>query len=580
VADGSTAPRAASPALGVAVAIVVAVALRARVIADATLPVIMPDEGGTWSIARLVARVGPTMPMRDMPSYPIGTGLLLAPVVRLFDGPTARYRAALVLLALLAALAAALTTWFVRRLGIGDPRALAAGFVVALLFPALTTTTSFTWSEALAAVALAAFLLAVHAAFAGVAGAAPVLAGALASALPFVHGRFTLVPLCWLVCLGLYLGHADQLDRRTRIRTWLLTLLAMTVVYALGQAATAAVLTRLWSDAPSPSAVLRGSLTEPGFWRQFTRILVGQAWYLVAASFGCAALGVLWLVAAARAGTALASPERATVLSTGVVLAVVFVTSAATLASGTYERLPEAEPVRVDYLAYGRYIDPVVMVLAALGAAAVFSRRDPSGVRRSVAAVLVGLSALAGLVWVMLPDDRRPPFEPNIAGVVYLPLAGTDFDVVRWSIVSVAAFLGVVGASRLPGRWSVLALTVLFGVASMSASSMAVEVHDRWVTEVLPVDVSTPSPGRDVVVVAEDVERADAYQYASMVQEYVLTARGWSFDFTGLSSAELEQRSPDAAGVMVLAREQSVDEDRWRLAGEIREARVWVRSDG
>jgi hypothetical protein len=259
-------------------------------------------------------------------------------------------------------------------------------------------------------------------------------------------------------------------------------------------------------------------------------------------------------------------------------MAAVFVTSAATLASGTYERLSEAEPVRVDYLAYGRYIDPVVMMLAALGAAALFARRDTSGVRRSVAAVLVGLSALAGLVWVMLPDDRRPPFEPNIAGVVYLT-AGTDFDVVRWSILSAAAFLAVVGASRLPGRWSVLALAVLFGAASIGASSMVVEVHDRWVREVLSVDVSTPGPGRDVVVVAEDVERADAYQYASMVQEYVLTARGWSFDFTGLSSAELEQRSPEAAGVMVLEREQQVDEDRWRLAGEIREARVWVRRD-
>ena len=84
---------------------------------------------------------------------------------------------------------------FVRRLGIEDPRALAAGFVVAFLFPALITTTSFTWSEALGAVALATFLVSVHWAFARVTGAAPVLAGAVAGAMPFVHGRFTLVPV-------------------------------------------------------------------------------------------------------------------------------------------------------------------------------------------------------------------------------------------------------------------------------------------------------------------------------------------------------------------------------------------------
>jgi hypothetical protein len=564
----------------VAVAVAVAVVLRTWVIAAATLPVIMPDEGGTWSIARLVARVGPPFPMRDMAPYPFGTGLLLAPVVRLFDAPTARYRAALVVLAVLAAVAAALTARFVRRLGIEDPRALGAGFVVAFLFPALTTTTSFTWSEALGIVALATFLLAVHSAFAGVTGAAPVLAGAVAGAMPFVHGRFTMVPACWLVCLGIYLGRAEQLDRRSRVRTWVLTLLATAAVYAVGWAANAAVMTRLWSGAPSPSDLVRESLVEPGFWRQLVRVLVGQAWYLVAASFGCAVLGVLWLVAAARAGAVRTSAARATVLTTGLVMAAVFTTSAATLASGTYQNLPQGELVRADYLAYGRYIDPVVMVLAALGVASLFARRDPAAVGRSVAAVLASLAALAGLVWLMLPDDRLPPFEPNIAGVVYLPLAGTDFDVVRWSLVSAGAFMAVVGASRLPGRWPVLGLAALFGAASLGASSMAVEVHDRWVTEVLPVDVSTPGLGRDVIVVAQDVERARAYQYASMVQTYVLTADGWSFDFTGLSSAELQRRTPAAAGVMVLAREQPVDEDRWRLAGEIREAAVWVRRDG
>jgi hypothetical protein len=62
-----------------------------------------------------------------------------------------------VVLALLAVAAAVLTVLFVRRLGIGDRRPLAAAFVVALLFPALTVTTSFTWSEALGAVALAGF---------------------------------------------------------------------------------------------------------------------------------------------------------------------------------------------------------------------------------------------------------------------------------------------------------------------------------------------------------------------------------------------------------------------------------------
>jgi hypothetical protein len=109
---------------------------------------------------------------------------------------------------------------------------------------------------------------------------------------------------------------------------------------------------------------------------------------------------------------------------------------------------------------------------------------------------------------------------------------------------------------------------------------MTMEVHDRWVREVRRVDVPPPSPEHNVIVVAEDVVRARAYQYASMVQEYVLTADGWSFDFTSLSSAELQGRSPQGAGVMVLMEDQAVDEREWRLAGELREARVWVRRHG
>ena len=382
------------------------------------------------------------------------------------------------------------------------------------------------------------------------------------------------------MCVGVHLARAERLDRRARVRTGLLTLVATVAVYAVARAASAAVTTRLWSDAASPSALVRESLSEAAFWRQLARILVGQAWYLVAASFGCALLGVVWLVAAVRAGTVRTSAARATVVLTGLVVAAVFATSAATLASGTHEALARGEPVRVDYLAYGRYIDPVVMVLAALGVATLFALGDAGAVRRSVAAVVTTFAVLTGLVWVMLPDDRIPPFEPNIAGVIYLPLTGNDFDVVMWSIVSGVAFMAVVGASRLPGRWSVLALAGLFGAASIGASSMAMEVHDRWVTEVQDVVVPAPRPGHDVVVVARDAERADAYQYGSMVQEYVLTADGWSFDFTPVPSAELQQRSPEVAGAMVLVREQPVDEHVWRLAGEIREARVWVRRDG
>ena len=224
------------------------------------------------------------------------------------------------------------------------------------------------------------------------------------------------------------------------------------------------------------------SLSELGFYRQLARVLLGQAWYLVAASFGCAVLGVLagggrpgWHSADIRAGDGRADGAgRGCVHNVG---------------------LARARPVRADYLVYGRYIDSIVMVLAALGVAALFANRDAGARRRSVVTVLATFATLAGLVWVMLPDYRLPPYEPNIAGVI--PAADRQRlrhrDVVDRDRV---AFVAVVGVSRLPGRWSVLALAVLFGGASIGASSMAMEIHDRWVKELQHVDVPAPGPGR------------------------------------------------------------------------------------
>jgi hypothetical protein len=611
VAEGSTAPRGAVAAIGVSnkaariktvfarspsaghdadltglalgagLAVLLAAALRLRVFMGATMPVIMPDEGGSWSIARLLARANPPILMRDLPAYPLGTGVLLAPVVRLIDGPVAQYRTGLLGLGLLVFIAAGLTAAFVQRLGVSDRRGTVACFVVVLLQPALTTTSSFTWSEALCAVALPAFLVAAQTAFRRVAGAAPAVAGAIAGVMPFVHARFTLVPLCWLLCLAVFLARARGVEQTVRLRAGASALLATGAAYIGCKVLYDAVVSRLWVDAPSPTALLRDSLGEPEFWTQLFRVLVGQAWYLGAASFGCALVGVVCLVGVMRRGPrgAMAPALSATMATSGLVLAVVFVTSAAPLATGTYADVASGDAVRADYFAYGRYIDPVMMVAAGLGVAVLFGRPDTRVVRRLLVGVLAALGVLAGLVWSMLPDERIRPFEPNIAGVWYLPLTGIDFDVVRWTILAAAAFVFIVVISRLGSRWSVAFLVALFGLAAFGASSAAMEVHDRWKIEPLYGGISPPEAERPVIAVAKDIELAATYRFASVAHEYVLTDQGWSFDFTPYSSEELQRRSPPEAGLMVLRFEQPVDESRWRMVGELGEARVWVRRE-
>ena len=255
-----------------------------------------------------------------------------------------------------------------------------------------------------------------HYAFARGTGAAPVLAGGPWRAPCRSSTALTLVPVCWLVCLGIYLARAEHLDRRARVWTGVLAA-GHPSPCTPGDGRGAAVVTRLWSDAASPSGSVHESLSELGFYRQLARVLLGQAWYLVAASFGCAVLGVLWLVAAARAGTARTSTARATVVLTGLVAVAVFTTSAA-LASGIQEKLARASPC-----------GPTTSSTAATSTRSSWCSRPwgsphcsptgtqvPADVRSSRC---WPRSPLAGLVWVMLLDYRLPPYEPNIAGVIY-----------------------------------------------------------------------------------------------------------------------------------------------------------------
>ena len=228
---------------------------------------------------------------------------------------------------------------------------------------------------------------------------------------------------------------------------------------------------------------------------------------------------------------------------TGLVAAAVFTTSAATLASGIHEKLARGEPVRADYLVYGRYIDPVVMVLAALGVAALFANRDAGARRRSVVTVLATFAA-CGPRGVMLPDDRLPPYEPNIAGVIYLPLTGNDFDIVMWSIVTGWPSLLWSASPGCPAAGRCLRSRCC-SAARRSASSMAMEY-----TTAGSKSCSTSTCRHQARARRRRGGRgrgSSAYQFASMVQEYVLTAQGWNIDFTPLarpSCSSTTQRRP------------------------------------
>jgi hypothetical protein len=429
----------------------------------------------------------------------------------------------------------------------------------------------------LCAFSIAASLVLIETAFRRLSTAAFVLASLWAGAMPFVHGRFTLVPICWLVCAIVVLARSSPLSRRRRLETIALSVLATAVAYLLLARVNAAVVDRLWTDPPSQGSPLREAMLEPAFWVQAVKIGLGQAWYLLAASLGCAALGLILLAGLLRGSPPAQSAHRATSATAMALLGVTFATSVATIASGIYRPVAMGRPVRGDYFIHGRYIECIVVVLAGLGVGSMLSERPRRALRREGLLVGVSMAVLAFAVWASIPDKRNATFDPAIAGVAYFPWTSEEFDIMRWTLVALVGTAVLFVASRLPSAWPVVILIALFGVGALWASDGASYEHERWLMQPLHADVPLPSADHDAVVVASDIARAGAYRLASLVQEYTLATRGWRFEFTPYSSGELHALDPPQAGVLVLVKEQPVNGSEWRLAGELGPTRVWVR---
>jgi hypothetical protein len=554
-------------------ALAIAVILRAWVIARATVPVIAPDEAGSWSIARFIAGVEPHLPMRDLPVYPLGTGLLLAPIVRSFTDPVAQYRAGLVVLGLLMLGSAVLVTLFVRRLGFRRPEQAGACFALVLLFPATALTSTYTWSEALALLSLAGCLVLTQVAFSHPTLVSVGTAGCLVGFMPFVHPRFALVPVVWLVCLAVYIGLAREVTRARRVLTVGVGAVCVLVVAGGLGVLYRAVLRGLWTDPTPPSTGIGDVVWTATFWRRLLAEVAGQSWYLVAASFGLAMLGGAWLVQNLTRRGGQARSMTATVATTLLVFGSVALTSITTMTTGVIQR-GDRPRGRLDYFVHGRYLDGVVVVLAAIGLAQLMSPDSRTHFVRRFALVVGAMFALGAVVVRMVPTGIHGFLGPSIAGVYALPVVH-GFNVVGWSAVSAIGFATLLLATRTRPALSLALCGVLFATVSWSAAARAVQDH-RWARKALYEEVSYPVGQRDTVVVAADAAQQPRYRLASFAQEFVLTARGWDFEFSPLESDQLPSAVGPAAGVMVLARDQAVDESAWRLAGQWDHVRVWV----
>jgi hypothetical protein len=424
-------------------------------------------------------------------------------------------------------------------------------------------------------VALAGLLVLTQRAFVRMTTPAWAATGCLAGAVPFAHARFTLVPVVWLACVFPYIGRTVAWVPARRWRTAAVTTLCVGVVYLAGAAVYRRVVGELWTHPASASPGLLHTTLTPSRWPRLLAELAGQAWYAIAASFGLAAVGAIWSAQSLARRSELPRAKRATIVTTSVVFASVVGASVAIVANGIIQR--GGRPIgRLDYYVHGRYVDGVVLILAAVGLAHLLSADGRRRLIPAGALIVAAFLALTAVVLWQLPSGIHGFLGPSIAGVYFFPFVH-GFVIVIWTLVAAGAFAAIVALTRLRSARSVVLITALLAAASFGASANAIRDHQQWARRPLYALVPPPSAGRDTVLVAADVAEEHSYRLYAFIQAYVLTGRGWRFELSNLDSASLSAAPGPRTGVIVVLRSQPVRAPAWGMAGEEAEAAVWFR---
>lgn len=365
------------------------VALHVYAARDGAGPIFYTDEIGYLSNAQLLAGVGEPRDL-SFSSYYLGWSVLLTPVWWLSTDPGTVYRIALGLSVLCAVGLLVPLTLLAERLGAARPWSVVLAAAVACA-PARVVPSNFALAENFLTLVLALTVLAAlrfeerptH-------GRAAVLG--LAAAWVFVtHGR--MVPVLAAVCLWLGLS---VLRRRWSGLTGIAVAVGVSVPMFLLYRWVAAQLYEPTMDREA-RGLLRLLDVDP-----VAAVLAGagQAWYAVVAWFGLTAIGVVAVVVRAVHETRRGRPATATwsvvAFAGAVLISVTWI--AAVVARGDD---------RFDIYSYGRYLDPMLSVLALVGLTVLWRGRRAGTVR--VAAVLSAL-VVAGFLLVVVP---RVPITPT-----------------------------------------------------------------------------------------------------------------------------------------------------------------------
>ncbi|MFP5322155.1 MAG: hypothetical protein ACLGIC_09960 [Acidimicrobiia bacterium] len=398
-------------------------------------PFMFQDEGGYVGVARAVAGQDPDL---YGPTYHPLWGLLLAPAAALLD-PAGQQTAAQVLNAVAAAATIPVLHLLGRRVCGLPPTTAALAAIAGGLTAASFVQATMLLPEVLLALLVATTVVLVHEALARATTASAVAAGVAAGAAYGAHPRALVLVLAVLVVAAVAWRSAAAPARAlaTLAGSTLATAAAFQLLHAWATA-------RLYPSGTQPSLAGSplGAVTEPV---GSLVITLGQSWYLVAASLGLAALG---LVAAGR----LAWTERRRAAGlTGLLVVLGALGSLALGTGGSYEVGLADDVHRADLPLYGRYLEQWLPVLVVWAPA--LPRR---GRRIAVAATAAGVACVALLLHAVYdPETWRQPVAWHNVSTLRLPydVIGKDHLVRTGLVVAGLALLAALPRRAGDRRW-------------------------------------------------------------------------------------------------------------------------------
>lgn len=426
--------RSAARVRSAVVAVYAAVATLHLWVASASRgPVWTDDEIGPIATARLFAGTNPPLDLAHDSYYP-GWALLLTPVWWVTSDPATVYRVAVVLSALCATALVAPLAAVARRWGLGPLAATGVGALVAVA-PGRSVFSAYALIEnCLVLVVAITLVMALRYAESATVGRAAAL-GAAGGAVFVVHGR--MVAVVGMTALWFALDVVRS-RRRPGATGLVVTIAVAGAGYLLHMHASSV----LYGDATGREASALGSLLA-GDAVSVLRAFGGQVWYAAAAWFLLPLFGVVLLVRRCvdevrRRDVGLGWWAAGVVVGTGAI-SVLMVSGAIARGSG-----------RLDILTYGRYIEPLLVMLATAGAAEVASRARLS--RRVVGAVVATGALLA--LWLV----------PSGTALVR--------DDSWWAPINVAGLLGFApwGQTAPPWLAASVAMVVVGGALLLAAS--------------------------------------------------------------------------------------------------------------